>query len=255
MTSTVVKTENVHITPLDAPFLPFHLGQAKLIQNKHTFIHFLEIKYLNSLLDRIKSFYDTIINRIGKNNPQRKDNLTYRHITDHLLSITLHVIATADAKLNNIRPQSSTKRGLLNIVGKTSKYLFGTLDSDDGRIYDDAIDILMKNQNSIKYDSDVQMSLMQEMINNYNKTITILSNNQNLIEAHLATLETDLGRMFDEINDFIQIQDVLTQIISNCRNLITFLDNVETAITFAKLNTVHSAILSKENIESMIFKL
>lgn len=41
-----------------------------------------------------------------------------------------YLIVEVKNKLNNIIPQSRTKRGLINFVGITSKLLFQTMNSD-----------------------------------------------------------------------------------------------------------------------------
>lgn len=46
--------------------------------------------------------------------------------------------------------------------------------------------------------------------------------------------------------------EVLQQIILNCHNLITFLDNIENAIMFAKLKTAHNSILSIANLNKIL---
>lgn len=61
-----------------------------------------------------------------------------------------YLILEAENKLNNFIPHYPTrnKRGLVNIIVKASKWLFGTLDSGDGEKYDKAIKTFLGNQNS-----------------------------------------------------------------------------------------------------------
>lgn len=64
------------------------------------------------------------------------------------------------------------RRGLVDDIGKVSKWLFGTLDSDDGKRFDQTLQILEKNQLLI---SD-QASASLPMVKNFNETIEKIQN-------------------------------------------------------------------------------
>jgi hypothetical protein len=87
----------------------------------------------------------------------------------------------------------------------------------------------------------MQISLTQHLIDH---TITTLNDNQKLIESRLNYFEHNLIKSFDDISSFLRAQNILDQIILNSQNLITILDNLENAVTFAKLYTVHNSIIS-----------
>jgi hypothetical protein len=178
--------------------------------------------------------------------------VTYRNILNNLLTHAHFLIKQADNKLKNLAPHIRTKRGLIDFVGKTSKFLFGTLYSEDSTNFEKAIDTFSRNQKSINEQMQMQISLTQHLIDHYNHTITTLNNNKKLIELRLNYFEHNLIKSFDNISSFLRAQNTLDQIILNSQNLITLLDNLENAVTFAKLNTVHNSIISVSVIKHIL---
>lgn len=53
-------------------------------------------------------------------------------------------------KISNISLKNRPKRGLINVMGKTSQFLFGILDTENEERCQ--IKLLQKNQNSLKYE-------------------------------------------------------------------------------------------------------
>lgn len=98
-------------------------------------------------------------------------------------------------KLENIKPHIREKRGLFNGLGKINKWIFGNLDSDDEIRYNNAIEILEKNQKLLIHETNLQISLHKKLIGHYNKSITILSSNQqkHLSETALEALTNTLA--------------------------------------------------------------
>jgi hypothetical protein len=123
-------TKDIEVTPVESQVLPFHLGPGRIIENQHTFIHFIDTNSLSELLDDTINQFKTINNTFNSTTPS-KTNI-YKNTLENLLTHTNHIITEAKIKLINIKPNTRNKRGLLDIIGKTSKFLFGTLDSDDG---------------------------------------------------------------------------------------------------------------------------
>jgi hypothetical protein len=247
----VVQAEDIQVTPIPSQILPFHLGKGKIIESKHTFIHYVELAPLVKLLDNTITYYN-IINNTLSNYTTFSSRVTYRNILNNLLTHAHFLIKQADNKLKNLAPHIRTKRGLIDFVGKTSKFLFGTLDSEDATNFEKAIDTLSRNQKSINEQMQMQISLTQHLIDHYNHTITTLNNNKKLIELRLNYFEHNLIKSFDNISSFLRAQNTLDQIILNSQNLITLLDNLENAVTFAKLNTVHNSIISVSDIKHIL---
>lgn len=253
ITSVTTKLD-IDFTPVKTPLLPFHLGNAKIVESKHTFLHFIEISPLNNQLISIERAYSILEKSLIFTNVQDFQSSQFIN-ANNLFNHAKYLISQIQIKLNNIKPHNRSKRGLLNIGGKVSKWLFGTLDSDDGEKYENAINELRQNQNSYKKEMSLQISLTKQLIENYNSTITLLNKNQLTIKNNIDAFEKSINKTITDLTIFIKVQNSLFQIILNCQNLITFLDNMEDAIMFAKLNTLHSAVISIAELEQIIFNL
>lgn len=79
------------------------------------------------------------------------------------------------------------RRALLNVIGKVSKFLFGTMDDvDDEKIYRNLADNDIKNNNSIYY---------------MNKQLTVMKFNFNLIVEPMSKLNEEHENLVHEINN------------------------------------------------------
>ena len=110
--------------------------------------------------------------------------------------------------------------------------------------YTKAINELHNNQNSHKREINLQISLTKQLIDNYNNTITLLAKNQKHIKNHINIFKSNLNQSVMDVTTFLKVQITLLQIILNWQTFITFLDNLENAVTFAKLGTLHTSIIS-----------
>lgn len=237
-------------TILKNPILPIQLGHAKIIYTKHTFLHYLDLEPIILQLENIEKYFLKIKNSFISENPNNP--ISYQGLTENGLLRTNFLIQTTQDKLENLHPHMRNKRGLINIVGKANKWLFGTLDADDGKRYDQAILKLQQNQKNTIKELNLQMSLSKNLIDNYNKTISILSSNQKTLEHSLNTFQAVVQTSINNLNSYITFQGILSQINLDCQNIITFMDNLEDAIMFAKLNTLHNSIISSLELKQII---
>lgn len=241
---------DIKIHPINSHLLPFQLGQASTIQNTHTFIHYVEINPLIKLLKSSITYYNHINNTLHiPSNISTK--FIYKNTLKNLLTHA-HYIIQQTHKLKNLTPHTHNKRGLFNFIGTIDKFLIGTLDANDEEKYDTAINNLMSNQNTLKTQIKTQTSLLNDLINNYNDRINKLTKKQLMISGRIQYLEQNFENNLNDINAYIRVQNILDQIILNCQNLINFLDNLENATMFAKLDTVHNSVLPTKNLENML---
>ncbi|KAL1489001.1 hypothetical protein ABEB36_014780 [Hypothenemus hampei] len=138
-------------------------------------------------------FYRTVELNLDIKNIKNSASLQIHSLLTHAKQL----LENARVKINNISMHKRVKRGLLNIVGKTSKWLFGTLDSADEGKYDKAIGSL---QNNINHEMSLQISLTKQLINNYNDTITRLDSNQKLIKIRLEDFQNQVNKTLDNIS-------------------------------------------------------
>lgn len=241
-----ITSNDITIQELNSPLLPFNLGKTRLIQSKHTFYHYVETEPIKLQLTNINYFYhnlELILNRTNSNNSSL--------LLNNLLHQAKYLLDTAKNKMNNLSIKTRQKRGLINIVGKASKWLFGTLDSSDQEKYDSEIQFLKNHLHKVEHEQTLQASLSEDLIEHYNQTITKLFKNQILIKSNLEDLTRNINSDVKNIFNYLSFSNTIDQIILNCQNLINFLDNLENAIMFAHFGVLHNSVISLANLKKL----
>lgn len=252
LTPNLVRPLETEVTPLeDTPgFLPFKLGTCKIILSNHIFLHYIEISKLEKQIEQlvnISLYTGSILKDASKS--------LYHTTLKDLFSHVEYLIAEINSKYYNLIPQRRFKRGLFNAVGTLSKWLFGIQDAEDGKILNKAINQLKDKQNNLGDLLNTQIALSQHLINNYNKTLTTLSGNQNIILQYIGNLHKTINDARSDIYWYVSARNTIDQIIMNANAIINFLDNLENAVIFSKLNVLHPDIVSLANFEILLKNL
>lgn len=242
--------EDVSISKIENFLLPIQLGNAKLIYTKHTFLHYIDLREIIRQVDQLAKTFNDIKNKIFLANITTP--LSFHDLSVSMIERTNYLIDILYTKIENLQPHIRQKRGLINGVGKLGKWLFGILDSDDEIKYEEAIKKLEANQKNIIAETNLQTSLYKKLIEHYNKSITTLAKNQEKIKLDLDKIHAAVNGKIQTLASYLSLQGIISQINLDCQNTITFIDNIENAITFAKTNSLHNSIVSSSQIIDMI---
>ncbi|KAH9632676.1 hypothetical protein HF086_008503 [Spodoptera exigua] len=139
----------------------------------------------------------------------------------------------------------------LEFGGEILKFFFGTLDAEDARNYDAAIDACEKNDNEIFRLMKDNIHIVKSSINSFNSTITKLNQNEVKLNSQinklnqilsLVTTNNDKVLLLTKLNNLVNIIEGSLLTISN------FLDTIVNAILFSKANILHPSILSPSKL-------
>lgn len=244
-----VKPENYKFTPITSGLLPYKVGVAKLVETQHTFLHDIDLEPLSNHTIDLKNQ----LNYIEKKMTVNTKSTTYKPIVE-LLDFARFTINSTIENIENLKPLDREKRGLINIVGKASKWLFGTLDNEDGEYYDKTISKLKTNMNIIKTNYNHQLSLNKELVQKFDKVFSQLSTNQKRIETKINELIA-LDNQMDDVAKYLRIQALINQLILHSQYLNRIIDNIENSIMFAKLNTLHNTVINNKDLLIIIKSL
>jgi hypothetical protein len=242
--------DDISLTPLENPLFPILLGTSRLIYTKHTFIHYLDLGEVVRQVEVLENNFLIVRNHIPDINATNP--ISYQGLAENMLQRTEYLVKLLERKLENIHPHIRTRRGLIDGLGKVNKWLFGNLDSEDGVRYDNAIEILEQNQKQLIHETNLQMSLYKKLIDHYNKSLTTLWQNQQKLQFNLEKFQASIENEINNLDKYITFQGIISQINLDCQNMIEFIDNIENAIVFSKLNSIHNAIISSQEIQEMI---
>ncbi|KAL4084392.1 hypothetical protein QTP88_028215 [Uroleucon formosanum] len=93
------------------------------------------------------------------------------------------------------------KRGLVNLVGRVQKTLFGTLDDTDAELYDRQIEKLQFSQQNLLKIIDKQTSVLKATVNTFKEA--------NKMEAQINRLSVLYNRMADTVNQTVINLDIV----------------------------------------------
>lgn len=164
-------------------------------------------------------------------------------MSNYLKVLRLICIRTEN-KLKEIIPHPQrTRRGLINGLGSIFKAVSGNLDASDGERYDNLITQLQKNQDKLSTSIVTQNSICFDIINKFNKTIMEINHNEKVLDSKIDQLSLIINHSeYDRNITFIK--DTLIQMINLYEVIQSVLQDVENAITFAKLKVMHPSIIT-----------
>ena len=145
------------------------------------------------------------------------------------------------------KPKRS-KRGLLNVVGKVDKWLFGTLDSDDETRYNNYFESLTKNQEILNNNLYKEQSILSTVTQEYTKNLQKLNTNQIIIAEKINSIKhTQL-----DLSNALYMSLILDNIMLQLNTLNSIISNIENAISFAHVNKMHNSILNPNQLLTLI---
>lgn len=158
--------------------------------------------------------------------------------------------------INNNQSPNKVKRSL-EFGGEILKFFFGTLDADDARKYDAAIESCRKSETELYNLFKDNIHIIKSTINNFNSTIYKLNQNE-------LRLNTQINNMNGILSQITQTDNILLHIskINNLLNIIessllaisNLLDTTVNAILFSKVNVLHPSVISPTNLYNELIK-
>lgn len=149
------------------------------------------------------------------------------------------------------------KRGLFDAVGKVFKIFIGTLDEEDAKYYNDAINDLILGERDLSDLMKTQIQVVQSTITNFNNSMTHLHHTEEIFNKHLSfmynfTSATNRTLLNQDLKQ--NIGDHITLLLLLFTELNREYSNLIQSILFAKQNTLHPSILTPTKIMTELSK-
>lgn len=189
---------------------------------------------------------------------------TYRNEIHNYKSVLENTLTTAERKIEQLIPNQKLRkrRGLINGLGSIIKSLTGNLDQEDAVKYDHKIEQLFTSQNKLTSIITKQISLTNNAMSKFNKTISALTINERMLKSKIDQIEFVMqGVKFSsqDTANMLLLSDIFNQLIAVTQSLINALNEIESAVTFARLNILYPGIIEPydflselKNINSII---
>lgn len=175
-----------------------------------------------------------------------RESLNYQYILEHILQ-------EIKVKLNELFPNYFTnrkRRGLVNFLGGVVKAITGNLDAEDGQRYEETLQKLEAQQTKQKILAEKQISLTVTAIEKFNTTISKLTTNQATLKEKIIQLEAAANnRAIQEADTYtmLNLYTIYIQMITVSNSMLRVIEELETAITFAKMSVLHPSIIQPED--------
>lgn len=90
---------------------------------------------------------------------------------------------------------------------------------------------------------------------NYNTTVTLITHNQENIAFEINKISTDMNKFVFDFNNYMEVRNILDQLNLTLQTILQLLTDLETAITFARLNIIHSSLINPEELKWAVEKM
>lgn len=239
----------ISIKEINNPIIPVQLGTSEIITTKHTFLYHINLSDPYNSIIQIKT---SLVNL--EKNVRKQESLN--HLSLFLIGKIKNVFSLTEIILDKINTFfiHRKKRGLINAIGKAQNWLFGTLDSDDKEQIDKYFELIHSNENKLHDDLKTQQSLLKQIVNIYGKTFKNLSDNQVILETQIKYLSKEIASIVN-VEQAFSFSNIIDNLLLQLQTIQHIINNLEIAISFAKLNILHSTIIQPNQLKLAIKKL
>ena len=144
-----------------------------------------------------------------------------------------------------------TKRGIFNGVGTVWKAITGNLDASDGEYFNDCIEKVTHDERQIENLLKNQISVTTSVIKTFNSTIQKLQIDEQTFNKDIFEIQ----KAILNISDIMVFYEGQLKVVNLCESLMESyvfledsLNDILDAITFARLNILHSSIITPRDL-------
>lgn len=168
------------------------------------------------------------------------------------VSLLTQISKTIESKFSEILVDTKRqKRGLVNGIGTFFKAITGNLDAEDGQFFTDSINKLNQNQLQVETLLKNQISVTSSVIKTFNETVNKLQINEKTFNDDINQIDLAIHQLNDDIA-MIQAKLSFFELCEKLMESFLFLEDnlndIINSITFARLNILHSSILSPDHL-------
>ncbi|XP_037928897.1 uncharacterized protein LOC119663357, partial [Teleopsis dalmanni] len=231
---TIVSTQllEIHNFKDNYSILPLQLGPARTIENYYNLIHIVNLEEYKSNINSIKNLLNKFENR---------DLLTSS------LYVTKIKLRELENKLITLTPIKRSRRGLINGLGTTIKFITGNMDSQDADNINKQIENIRSNINIFNSTITNQHWINLHMVQRFNDIALHINREQKIIESFL---DKTANKIKEEQDNFIEIQ-YLNQINFNIELLASHISDIAEAVILSRLNILPKLLLSSKELEEI----
>lgn len=222
-----------------------HQKTINFIESHWNLITYLNLEPINQQLRVIDTSFKQI-----KDLCKRHFNRTneYCQIPIQLLDQLIPTLKDTENNLITISTNKRTKRAWFNAIGNSFKTAFGTLDDDDSKYFQDAINKVEHDNANLLHLSKAQIQITKTAIETFNKTTQAFNDNIKILDDNYEKLlssvleNQDITSVKIEITKYFEILSLLINEVQNQLNIL-----IDTVL-LARSNSIHPSVITPNQI-------
>jgi hypothetical protein len=179
--------------------------------------------------------------------------------------LRLNQLAKTEGLLKEITGQETghkrKKRGVFNFIGELSKVLFGTMDDDDAKYYNDQIKLFEQNSEDMSTLLREQLSVVRSSLGAVNNTLTDVEYNENLLKEGINKVTKYVEMLGKETNEKvniismkIEVEEHIVRVNNAIHALQRNLDRLTDSVMNAQKGVIQPQIVSPTTLMEVLIK-
>lgn len=197
----------------------------------------LELDYLLDQVSISSQEYSRVKNLINNNTEYNNELVGLSRQVESLIENTF-------SRIKQILPSRLSKRAIFSPLGSLVKVISGNLDEQDAIRYDSEINKLANKELSVEH----KVSLIE---NAFDKFLNV-SENMNINNGKLVEKIDNEIKEENKLRVVVSLLNKLYQILNNFHIIFNIIQEVETAIAFSKLHTLHQSIINSTELLAIL---
>lgn len=225
-------------------------GSIKISNDKWTLLVYKDILPIREAITNNDRILDSLLDAFTSSDSPRMTSFK-PEIQTHV-SLLRQISQSINLKYREVNSETRNyafreKRGVFNGIGTVWKSITGNLDASDGEYFNECINKITRDERHIETLLKNQISVTTSVIKNFNTTIQNLQIDEETFNRDIAEIHQTIMDISDDLS-FYQAQIKTLDICESLMESYTFLENtlndIINAITFARLNILHSSIIT-----------
>lgn len=204
----------------ESGYAEIKIEEVKIVKNYDTILHIVNPIEIINILDNLEN------------------NIELSNLQDKAIPLNFQVKSIRN-KIQTLIPHRK-KRGLINLVGTVSKWLFGTMDNDDKLEIEQHLNIIDANNHNTINGINNQIKINQ----NFNETFTKL---KQIIEKDRSIISQQVNNIQD-YDKTLHNQIIYLDLALKLKILEDNVEHIQDNIASSRIGIVHSNILTNEEI-------
>lgn len=233
--------------------------KLKVSNDKWTLLVYKDVQQLKETFDNNVNILQSIMALLNHK------SLTMKYVQVDLrshLSLLVQISDEIETKFQEIELDVSgnprKRRGLINAVGSIWKFITGNLDASDGEYYSNCINKIEKDEHEFENLMKKQIMVTTSVIKSFNETLRKLKIDEKTFNQDLKNIETNIHSIWDEIEtleDKFKLMSICERLLESFSFIEGQLNDILNAITFARLNIIHTSIITPKDLVSALEKI